>query len=208
MLPELGNFALILALVIALALATLPLIGAWRKQAALIATARPAALGQFVFVALSFVILAIAFVQGDFSVQYVAQNSNSLLPVMYRISAVWGAHEGSLLLWILILAGWTLAVAVFSRNLPDEVVARVLGVLGWVSVGFLAFVLFTSNPFDRLLPAAAEGRDLNPMLQDVGLILHPPMLYFGYVGFSVAFAFAVASLLGRELDPRWVRWAR
>ncbi|MGE4359163.1 MAG: cytochrome c biogenesis protein CcsA, partial [Lysobacteraceae bacterium] len=207
MLPELGNFALILALVIALALATLPLIGAWRKQAALIATARPAALGQFVFVALSFVILAIAFVQGDFSVQYVAQNSNSLLPVMYRISAVWGAHEGSLLLWILILAGWTLAVAVFSRNLPDEVVARVLGVLGWVSVGFLAFVLFTSNPFDRLLPAAAEGRDLNPMLQDVGLILHPPMLYFGYVGFSVAFAFAVASLLGRDLDPRWVRWA-
>ncbi len=208
MLPELGNFALILALCLALALAILPLLGAWRGHAGLIACARPVATGQFVFVALSFLLLATAFVQGDFSVQYVAQNSNSLLPLFYRIAAVWGAHEGSLLLWVLILSGWTLAVAVFSRNLPDEVVARVLGVLGWVSTGFLAFVLFTSNPFDRLLPAAAEGRDLNPMLQDIGLILHPPMLYFGYVGFSVAFAFAVASLLGRELDPRWIRWAR
>ena len=208
MLPELGHFALILALVLALALATLPLIGAAKNNAALMALARPAATGQFVFVALAFAILTHAFVVQDFSVAYVAQNSNSLLPVPYRFSAVWGAHEGSLLLWVLVLALWTLAVAIFSRSLPQIVVARVLGVLGIISVGFLLFTLLTSNPFTRAFPLPQEGRDLNPLLQDFGLIVHPPMLYTGYVGFAVAFAFAIASLLGREMDPRWVRWSR
>ena len=208
MLPELGNFALILALLLAIAQATLPLIGAWRNNPALIAVARPAAYGQFVFLAIAFGILTTAFVQQDFSVAYVAQNSNSLLPLPYRFSAVWGAHEGSLLLWVLILAIWTISVAAFSRNLPDAFVARVLGVLGIVSVGFLLFTAWTSNPFARLLPAALEGRDLNPLLQDFGLKVHPPTLYVGYVGFAVAFAFAIASMLGRELDTRWVRWSR
>ncbi|MBB5208325.1 heme lyase CcmF/NrfE family subunit [Chiayiivirga flava] len=208
MLPELGNFALVLALLLAVAQATLPLLGAWRNNPALMAVARPAAYGQFVFVALAFGILTVAFVQQDFSVAYVAQNSNSLLPLPYRFSAVWGAHEGSLLLWVLILAAWTIAVAAFSRSLPDAVVARVLGVLGIVSVGFLLFTAWTSNPFARLLPAVAEGRDLNPLLQDFGLIVHPPMLYAGYVGFAVAFAFAIAALLGGEMDQRWVRWSR
>ena len=208
MLPELGHFALILALVLALALATLPLIGAAKNNVALMALARPAATGQFVFVALAFAILTHAFVVQDFSVAYVAQNSNSLLPVPYRFSAVWGAHEGSLLLWVLVLALWTLAVAIFSRSLPQIVVARVLGVLGIISVGFLLFTLLTSNPFTRAFPLPQEGRDLNPLLQDFGLIVHPPMLYTGYVGFAVAFAFAIASLLGREMDPRWVRWSR
>ena len=208
MLPEIGNFALILALVLALVQSFVPLLGAWREQPALMAVARPAAFGQLLFLLLAFVLLTISFVQKDFSVQYVAQNSNSLLPLIYRISAVWGAHEGSLLLWVLMLAGWAAAVARFSRALPDVVVARVLGVLGLVSVGFLLFTAITSNPFTRLVPAALEGRDLNPLLQDPGLIIHPPMLYMGYVGFSVAFAFAIAALLGRELDPRWVRWSR
>ncbi len=208
MLPELGNFSLILALVIALALATVPLVGAARNHAAMMALARPAAVGQFVFIAISFLILTHAFVVQDFSVAYVAQNSNSLLPVAYRFSAVWGAHEGSLLLWVLVLSIWTLAVATFSRSLPQVVVARVLGVMGIVSVGFLLFTLITSNPFLRAFPIPPEGRDLNPLLQDFGLIVHPPMLYTGYVGFAVAFAFAIASLLGRDLDPRWVRWSR
>ena len=208
MLPELGTFALLLALCLALAQATLPLIGAWRGLPNLMAVARPAAIGQFCFVLLAFAILTIAFVGQDFSVAYVAQNSHSQLPMVYRFTAVWGAHEGSLLLWVLILGAWTVAVALLSRNLPTEVMARVLGVLGLVSLGFLAFTVLTSNPFLRLIPAAFEGRDLNPMLQDPGLVMHPPMLYFGYVGFSVAFAFAIASLLGRELDPRWIRWSR
>jgi len=208
MLPELGNFALILALLVALALAIIPTIGAAKNNAAMMALARPAAAGQFVFIAIAFLILTHAFVVQDFSVAYVAQNSNSLLPLAYRFSAVWGAHEGSLLLWVLILAIWTLAVAVFSRSLPTIVVARVLGVLGIVSVGFLLFTLLTSNPFLRAFPVPPEGRDLNPLLQDFGLIVHPPMLYTGYVGFAVAFAFAIAALLGRDMDPRWVRWSR
>ena len=208
MLPELGNFALLLALLLALVQAVVPLVGAWRENAMMMALARPAAFAQFTFVLLAFGLLTAAFVTQDFSVAYVAQNSHSQLPVIYRFSAVWGAHEGSLLLWILILGGWTVAVAVLSRNLPAAVMARVLGVLGLVSFGFLAFTALTSNPFLRLVPAAFEGRDLNPMLQDIGLVLHPPMLYFGYVGFSVAFAFAIASLLGREVDPRWIRWSR
>ena len=208
MLPELGQFALILALLLALAQCTLPLLGAWRGNAALIATARPIASGQFVFVALAFGVLTYAFLTQDFSVKYVAQNSNLALPWYYRFSAVWGAHEGSLLLWVLILNVWTLALAAFSRRLPDAFIARVLGVLGFVSLGFLAFTIFTSNPFARHLPALANGADLNPILQDPGLIIHPPMLYMGYVGFSVAFAFAIAALLGGELDVAWIRWAR
>lgn len=208
MLPELGQFALILALLLAAVQTVLPIYGAWRNNAALIAVAKPASAGQAVFVAVSFAILTYAFVAQDFSVAYVAQNSNSQLPWYYRFSAVWGAHEGSLLLWILILNVWTVAVAAFSRRLPDAFVARVLGVLGFVSVGFLLFTLLTSNPFLRHVPALADGNDLNPLLQDFGLIVHPPMLYTGYVGFSVAFAFAIAALLGGNLDVAWVRWAR
>ena len=208
MLPELGQFALILAMLLALAQCALPLIGAWRRNAALIATARPIVAGQFVFVVLAFGVLTYAFVTQDFSVKYVAQNSNLALPWYYRFSAVWGAHEGSLLLWVLILNVWTTAVAAFSRRLPDPLIARVLGVLGFVSFGFLLFTILTSNPFVRHLPALDDGADLNPILQDPGLIMHPPMLYMGYVGFSVAFAFAIAALLGGELDVAWVRWAR
>jgi len=206
--PEIGHFALALALAMAVVLAVLPIIGAARGHAGLMAVARPAAHAQFLFLGGSFLCLCYSFFANDFSVLYVAQNSNSALPWYYRLSAVWGAHEGSLLLWGLILAAWTWAVAVFSRRLPLVVVARVLGVMGMVSIGFLLFMLFTSNPFERLLPAAMEGRDLNPLLQDVGLIIHPPLLYMGYVGFSVAFAFAIAALLGGSLDAAWARWSR
>ncbi len=208
MIPELGQFALILALLLSLVQCALPILGAHLRNNALIAVARPAVAGQAVFVVIAFAILTYAFVTQDFSVAYVAQNSNSLLPWYYRFSAVWGAHEGSLLLWILILNVWTVAVAIFSRKLPDDFMARVLGVLGFISFGFLLFTLLTSNPFARLLPMPLDGNDLNPVLQDPGLIMHPPMLYMGYVGFSVAFSFAIASLLGGELDLRWVRWAR
>ncbi|MEO5624245.1 MAG: heme lyase CcmF/NrfE family subunit [Dokdonella sp.] len=208
MIPELGQFALILALLLALAQCVLPILGAQIGNRALIAVARPAVAGQAVFVVLAFAILTYAFVTQDFSVAYVAQNSNSLLPWYYRFSAVWGAHEGSLLLWVLILNIWTVAVAAFSRKLPDDFIARVLGVLGFISFGFLLFTVLTSNPFLRELPMPLDGNDLNPVLQDPGLIMHPPMLYTGYVGFSVAFSFAIAALLGGELDVRWVRWAR
>ena len=208
MLPELGQLALVLALLVAALQALLPLAGAHRGLASWMAVARPAAYAQLLLVASAFAILAHAFVTQDFSLRYVAENSNSLLPWYYRCTAVWGAHEGSLLLWALILALWTGAVARFSRRLPDEVIARVLGVMGLVATGFLAFLIFTSNPFERLLPAAAEGRDLNPLLQDPGMIVHPPMLYLGYVGFSVPFAFAIAALLGGKLDARWLRWTR
>jgi cytochrome c-type biogenesis protein CcmF len=207
-LPEIGQVLLILALLAAIVQSVLPLIGAHQRNTALIATARPAALLQLATVLGAFVVLTIAFVQQDFSLRYVAENSNSLLPMIYRYSAVWGAHEGSLLLWTLVLALWTAAVAVCSRQLPADVVARVLAVMGLISVGFLAFLLFTSNPFARLLPAAAEGHDLNPLLQDPGLIIHPPMLYFGYVGFAVPFAFAIAALLDGHIDVRWLRWTR
>ena len=208
MLPELGQFALILALMLSAVQFVVPLIGAHTGNRALIAVARPAAAGQFVFVVCAFAILTYAFMSQDFSVAYVAQNSNLQLPWYYRFSAVWGAHEGSLLLWILILNIWTLAVAVCSRRLPDDFMARVLGVLGFVSLGFLLFTVLTSNPFARHLPALADGNDLNPVLQDFGLIVHPPMLYMGYVGFSVAFSFAIAALLGGKLDQQWVRWSR
>lgn len=171
--------------------------------------AQPAAWGQFAFLLFSFICLTYAFMVDDFSVAYVANNSNTALPWYYKFSAVWGAHEGSLLLWALILAGWTFAVAIFSRHLPEEMLARVLAVMGMISIGFLLFLIVTSNPFERLLPnSPADGRDLNPLLQDFGLIVHPPMLYMGYVGFSVAFAFAIAALLGGKLDAAWARWSR
>jgi cytochrome c-type biogenesis protein CcmF len=208
MIPELGHFALIIALCLALVQASLPLVGAHRGNLAWMGLARPAAQGQFVFVAIAFAALTYAFVANDFSVAYVAQNSNSQLPLAYRIAAVWGGHEGSLLLWVLMLMVWSVAVTVFSRRLPEDMVARVLGVMGVVSVGFLSFMLFTSNPFERLLPAAADGRDLNPLLQDPGMVFHPPMLYMGYVGFSVAFSFAIGALLGGRLDAAWARWSR
>jgi cytochrome c-type biogenesis protein CcmF len=207
-LPELGQVALLLALLVATLQALLPLVGAHRGIASWMAVARPAAYAQLLLVAAAFAILTQAFVTQDFSVQYVAENSNSLLPWYYRYTAVWGAHEGSLLLWALILALWTAAVARFSRRLPDTVIARVLGVMGLVAIGFLAFLIFTSNPFTRLLPAAVEGRDLNPLLQDPGMIIHPPMLYLGYVGFCVPFAFAIAALLDGKVDARWLRWTR
>ena len=207
-LPELGQVALILALLAACMQALLPMLGAQRGVAALMAVGRPAAYLQLALVGLAFAILTHGFIAQDFSQRYVAENSNSLLPMIYRYTAVWGAHEGSLLLWALILALWTAAVARFSRALPMPVVARVLCVLGVVAVGFLAFLIFTSNPFERLLPAAAEGRDLNPLLQDPGMIIHPPMLYLGYVGFSVPFAFAIAALLEGRVDAQWLRWTR
>ena len=206
MIPEIGQFSLAIALTLALVQGTLPIIGAAKAPGFVVA--RPAAQGQFVFVAIAFACLVWVFVKNDFSVLYVASHSNSALPLEYRVAAVWGGHEGSLLLWVQMLAVWMLAVSVFSRNLPDEMVARILGVMGLVSVGFLLFMLTTSNPFDRLLPAAADGRDLNPLLQDPGMVFHPPMLYMGYVGFSVAFAFAIAALLDARLDATWARWSR
>ena len=208
MIPELGQFALVLALCLALVQCVLPIAGAARGNAAWMAVARPAAQGQFVFVAIAFGCLAWSFVHNDFSVLNVATNSNSQLPLHYRVAATWGSHEGSMLLWVLVLTVWTVAVTVFSRHLPEEVVARVLGVMGFVSTGFLLFILFTSNPFDRLIPAAPDGRDLNPLLQDPGMVFHPPLLYMGYVGFSVAFAFAIAALLAGRLDATWARWSR
>ena len=208
MLPELGHFSLVVALFVALALATLPVVGAARNHVAWMALARPAAQAQFVFVAIGFFSLMASFAQGDFSVVNVASNSNSELPMAYRIAATWGSHEGSMLLWVFMLSGWMLAVSLLSRRLPLPMVARVLGVMGFVSVGFLLFVLLTSNPFARLIPPALDGRDLNPLLQDPGMVIHPPMLYMGYVGFAVAFSFAVAALLAGRFDAAWARWSR
>ena len=209
MIPELGHLALILSFCLALVLGTVPLIGSYRSRPDWQALARPLAAGQFVFVLLAFLILAQAFVANDFSVAYVAHNSSTQLPLLYRISAVWGAHEGSLLLWALILSGWTLAVAAWPGPLPPRMLARVLSVMGLVSVGFQLFVLLTSNPFSRLLPwPPSEGAELNPLLQDIGLVLHPPILYMGYVGCSVVFALAIAALLEGKVDAAWARWSR
>ena len=208
MIPELGHYALILAFLAALIQGVLPLLGLARGRQPWITIARPAATAQFLMLGVAFVCLAYAFYGNDFTVAYVAHHSNTKLPTLYRFSAVWGGHEGSLLLWIFLMSTWGVAVAAFSRQLPDSMVARVLAVLGLVTVGLIAFVLLTSNPFDRLIPAPPEGRDLNPLLQDPGLVFHPPMLYMGYVGFSVAFAFAIAALLAGRLDAAWARWSR
>ncbi len=208
MIPEFGHFALMLALAVALLQATLPMAGAQSGNVLLMRLARPAARVQCALILLAYLCLSYAFVTDDFSVRYIADNSNSLLPAYYKLTAVWGAHEGSLLLWVLILGGWTVAVTLFSRNLPDRFVATVISVTGLISVGFLLLLILLSNPFERLFPAAVEGRDLNPLLQDPGMIFHPPMLYMGYVGFVVAFAFAITALLRGYLDVRWARWSR
>lgn len=209
MIPELGHFALIIALVMSVSLTLVPMWGSWAGNYPAMRLARSLAAAVTVFCAISFACLAAAFLQDDFSVKVVASNSNSLLPSIYKFSAVWGNHEGSLLLWVLILSLWMAAVATFSSGLPTVMLARVLSIMGAISVGFLSFSLFTSNPFERLLPGIpSDGNDLNPLLQDPGLIIHPPLLYMGYVGFSVAFAFAVAALLGGRLDAAWARWSR
>jgi len=206
--PELGHFALILALSLALCQGIIPMIGAHRNDAAMMAVGRSAATGQFLLIAFAFACLTWAFLQDDFSVLYVANHSQLQLPDFYKISAVWSAHEGSLLLWVLILSTWTVAVAALSRDLPDAFAARVIAVLGLLSTGFLLFTILTSSPFERLSPAAMDGADLNPLLQDPGLAIHPPILYFGYVGFSVAFAFAIAAMISGDLDQKWARWTR
>ncbi len=208
MIAELGHFCLIIALSMAVIQGVLPIFGAYRSINGWVAVARPAAYGQLLFMLLSYACLTYAFLVHDFSVAYVAHNSNTALPTLYLVSGVWGAHEGSLLLWALTLSIWTGLVAYFSKNIPETTMARVLGVLGLVSIGFILFLLFTSNPFERLFPAPLEGRDLNPLLQDPGLAIHPPMLYMGYVGFSVAFAFSIAALLEGRLDAAWARWSR
>ena len=209
MIAELGHFALIIALGMALLQSLVPMIGSFKGYSSWMRLGRSLSMGQLFFVAISFGCLAIAFLNDDFSLKYVSQHSNTALPDHYKISAVWAAHEGSLLLWALILAGWTVAVALFSRSLPLVLTARILSVLGAISVGFALFLLLTSNPFERLLPMAPmEGADLNPLLQDIGLIIHPPMLYMGYVGFAVPFAFAIAALIGGQFDSAWARWSR
>ena len=208
MIPELGHFALILALLASLVLAVAPFAGATARDPRWMALGPSAAAALFAFHLVAFACLSWAFAVNDFSVRYVAANSNVLLPLHYRLGAVWGAHEGSLLLWTVVLSGWTLAVAARSRSLPPEVSARVLSVLGFIAAGFLCFMLFTSNPFERLLPPAIGGRDLNPLLQDIGLIVHPPVLYMGYVGLAVPFAFAVAALTEGRVDAAWTRWTR
>ena len=208
MIPEIGQFALIIALLLAVTQATLPLVGASRGNQQWMALAAPAGQAQFIFVTIAFCCLGYSFITNDFSVLNVATNSNSQLPLHYRLAATWGSHEGSLLLWTFMLSLWTVAVTLFSRHLPDEMVSRVISVMGIISVGFLLFMLLTSNPFTRVLPAPVDGRDLNPLLQDPAMVAHPPMLYMGYVGFSVAFAFAIAALIGGKLDATWARWSR
>ena len=208
MIPELGHFALWLAVGVTLVLGTVPLVGAHLRRADLMALARPATHVLLGLVSFSALCLIASFVRNDFSVLNVAQHSNSALPLMYRVAASWGSHEGSLMLWLLMQAGWAWAVASFSRNLPPAMLARILAVMGLLSLSFLVFVLLTSNPFERLSPVPLDGRDLNPQLQDPGMIFHPPMLYMGYVGMSVAFAFAVAALIGGNLDAQWARWSR
>ncbi len=208
MIAELGHFSLVMALMMALLQAIFPLWGAQRGVALWMAMAKPLAQSQFLFLLTAFVCLTASFVNNDFSVLYVAEHSNSSLPLYYRITAVWGAHEGSMLLWAFILGLWTCAVSVFSRSLSDAMLARVLGVMALVSIGIELFILFTSNPFDRIMPAPLDGNDMNPLLQDFGMTIHPPMLYMGYVGLSVAFSFAIAALLGGSLDSAWARWSR
>ena len=208
MIAEIGHFALVLAFCAALVQGVIPLMGAQSGRADWIAMARSSSQTTFFLVLISYAALTWCFYVDDFSVAYVANHSNSLLPVMYKISGVWGGHEGSLLLWVFMMVSWTYAVAQFSKGLDAAMVARVISVLGLVTVAFLAFVLLTSNPFDRMFPVPADGKDLNPLLQDPGLVYHPPLLYMGYVGLSVAFAFAIASLISGRLDAAWARWSR
>ncbi|MDP2371825.1 heme lyase CcmF/NrfE family subunit [Rhodoferax sp.] len=208
MIPELGHFSLILSLMVALATGTLSVIGGQQGRANWMAIARPGAQALWLLTAFSFACLTYAFYTNDFSVSYVAQHSNSKLPGLYRVAGVWGGHEGSLLLWHFMLTSWMLAVSIYSRQLPDAMVSRVLGILSLVAVGFLLFMLITSNPFERLSEIPADGRDLNPLLQDPGLVIHPPLLYMGYVGLAVPFAFAIAALLNGQLDAAWARWSR
>jgi len=208
MIPEIGNFALMVATAVALVLGVLPILGAHRGNERWMALARPATRVLFLLTVVASSCLVASFLHNDFSVRYVAEASSRALPVQYKLAAFWGGHEGSMLLWLQILAFWMFAVSVFSTHLPREMIARILGVMGLVALGFLLFIILTSNPFDRLLPAVADGNDLNPLLQDPGMVAHPPMLYMGYVGFSVAFAFAIAALLGGNLDATWARWSR
>ncbi len=208
MIPEIGQFSLILAFCFAIVQGVFPIYGAWKNQPKLMNLAVPAARAQFLFIAIAFICLDYSFYRDDFSVLYVASTSNSQLPLMYKLAAIWGGHEGSMLLWVTILAVWTMAVTMFVKDLPESFRIRLIAVMGLVSIGFLAFVIFTSNPFERLIPAALDGRDLNPLLQDPGMVFHPPVLYMGYVGFSVAFAFAIAALLDGRLDNAWARWTR
>jgi len=208
MIAEIGHYALVLALALALVQATLPIIGARLNDRVLMSIAEPAALAQFAFVALSFAALTALYVTSDFSVLNVFENSHSQKPLIYKISGVWGNHEGSMLLWVLILALFGALVAVFGRNLPPSLRANVLGVQSWIAAAFQIFILASSNPFARLTPAPFEGRDLNPVLQDIGLAVHPPLLYLGYVGFSISFSFAVAALIEGRIDAAWARWVR
>ncbi len=208
MIPEIGHFALLAALAVALIQVALPLLGVWLGRPRWMEVAVSAAQTQFVLILVAYLCLTWSFIDMDWSVAYVASNSHSQLPLMYRISAVWGAHEGSMLLWVLILAGWMTAVSIFNERLPRDVLAMTLAVLGAISIGFLLFILLTSDPFARQFPVPLDGRDLNPLLQDPGLVIHPPLLYMGYVGFSVAFAFALAALLSGRLDAAWARWTR
>jgi cytochrome c-type biogenesis protein CcmF len=208
MIPEFGNFALMLCLLLALMQVCIPIAGAQTGKLNWMQIARPTARVQFALVLFAFGCLIYAFLTNDFSVRYVAMTSSRLLPIQYKVAAVWGGHEGSILLWLLMLTFWMTAVSIFSKHLPEATLARILGVMGFISLGFLLFILLTSNPFDRLIPSAEDGQDLNPLLQDPGMVFHPPMLYMGYVGFSVAFAFAIAALLGGDLDAAWARWSR
>ncbi len=208
MIPEVGHFALIVALSVAIVQGIFPLWGTFTGKTQWVSMAKPAAYGQLLFMVISFSCLAYAFITNDFSVKYVANNSNTQMPTMFRVSAVWGAHEGSLLLWAMVLSGWGAAVAFFSKGIPPIMLARVLSIMGLVTVGFMLFIIVTSNPFERLLEIPIEGRQLNPLLQDFGLVIHPPMLYMGYVGLSVPYSFAMAAMIGGKLDASWVRWAR
>lgn len=209
MLAELGHFALVLALMMGILLSIYPMWGAYKNHSRMMAVAKPLAIGMFVFTAFAYACLTHGFITDDFSLSYVANTSNSTLPIYYKVTAVWGGHEGSFLLWVLIFSMWTVAVALFSKAIPIKMVARVLSILGLVGIGFYLFMLLTSNPFDRLLPFyPIDGKDLNPLLQDFGMIIHPPLLYMGYVGFSVAFAFALAALISGQLDSTWARWSR
>ena len=208
MIPELGHFAMLAAFAVAVIQFVVPFAGTWKREPRWMAVGASAAQAQFALILIAYACLTWAFVERDWSVAYVAANAHSQLPLMYRISAVWGAHEGSMLLWMLMLTGWGAAVSVFSRSLPRDVQAQVLAVLGALCIGFLLFMLLTSNPFERHFPVPEDGRDLNPLLQDPGLVVHPPLLYMGYVGFSVAFAFAIAALIGGRMDAAWARWTR